>query len=96
MLLRETPTFSLSGTRTAYFSSSCLILIATLAGELLVERVWYRSQARIHSIRSGGAPPETSATRTPGVTRLPLELVKEIIDCLSNDVRSLRTCSVTH
>ena len=54
MPLTKTPTSSLSGSCTTYFSSLHLTTITATAIELLIRRVWYRSLAGIQRIRSGG------------------------------------------
>ena len=55
-------------------------------------RVWYRAKASIRRLRSGGAPPETSATRLSPANRLPQEIVEMIIGHIFYDPFSLRVC----
>ena len=91
---RKTPTSSLSGTHVPFFSSLGLTVLST-ALELLIMQIWYRGQALLHRLRSGGASSETSPTCPSSATRLPLEVVEIIIAYLVHDLPSLRACSLT-
>ena len=93
---RKTPTSSLSGTRTTTSHPSiCIVTSAVAAIELLVNRVWYRSQAKIQRMRSGGTSPTPSAMRTSSIASLPPEIFETIIAHLVYDMRSLRSCALT-
>ena len=73
-----------------------LIVISAVAViELFVKRVWLRSQAMIHRLRSGDASPTPPTIRQSPITRLPHEIVEMIIAHLVYDAPSLRACTLT-
>jgi hypothetical protein len=92
---KKTPTSSLSGSPTSQSTSHRLTITTTLAVELLIKRIWYRSKARIQRMRSGGAPPGTRATSPSPVMELPMEVVELIIAQLFYHSPTLRSCSLT-
>ena len=65
-----------------------------IACELLVNRIWHRSIAKIKPVFRRGAP-EVSTLRSSPVTKLPQELVEIIISYFIYDTRSLLACSTT-
>ena len=91
----KTPTSSLPGSHTPYFSSAHLTIITGIVIELLIKRAWYRSSARIRRMRSASASRITLDTRPSSAARLPLEIVEIIIAQLVYDMESLHTCSQT-
>jgi hypothetical protein len=92
---RKTPTSSLSGSHAAYFLSLYLTVVTATAIGLLINRVYYRTLAKIWEIRSGGTSPETSAAQHSPANRLPLEVVEMFIAYLRYDTPSLRACTMT-
>ena len=62
--------------------------------ELLFNRLWYRSIAKIKWFFREGAP-EAPTIRPSPATKLPLELVETIFSYLIYDARSLLACSMT-
>ena len=97
MLPERTPTSSLSGTRTVTsYPSICMIVTSAVAAiELLVKRVWYRSRAEVHRIRSGDAASTPPTMRASPISRLPQDIIETIIAHLDYDMRSLRAFSLT-
>ena len=71
------------------------MILLTAGIELLVQRVWYRSLARIRRIFSAGASPGASATPSSPITRLPQEIVEMVVSHLVCHTPSLRACSLT-
>lgn len=69
--------------------------ITAAAIESFVERSRYHTLAAIRETQFGGAPPETTTTHPPPVTRLPVEVFERIIVYLIYDTRSLRACVLT-
>ena len=65
-----------------------------VARELLVNKLWHRSMAKIKWLFCGGTP-ETSAARSSPITKLPQELVEMNISCFIYDTRTLLACSLT-
>ena len=95
MLAKKTPTSSLSGKCTIYFSWFHRITTTTVVIELFAKRVWYRSQAGIQRMCFGGASPEPFKTLASPAGRLPLEIVETIVAYLTCDTPSLRVCTLT-
>ena len=61
----------------------------------LIKPIWYRILTRIRGMSSGGASPETPATRSSPAARLPLEVVEIVTAHLTYDTPSLRACALT-
>ena len=61
-------------------------------GELLVNRLWYRTKAKIVWLFY---IPETPSTHPSPIAKLPQELVEMIISCFIYDKPSLLACSLT-
>lgn len=95
MPTKKSPTSSLPGTTShaSRFTSQHLTVAVATVVELFVKRVWYRSRARIRRMRSGGAPPGVSTTRSSPATKLPHEIVEIIFAHLASDLLSLWSCS---
>ena len=91
---RKTPTSSLSGSYASNFVLHYLIVTTVAATELLVNRTWYRTKARIWGIIWGDAAPRTGTILPSPATRLSLEIVEMIIVCLIHDEPTLRLCSL--
>ena len=89
----KTPTSSLSGRSTAYFSLLRLTVITAIT--LLINFIWFRIPAFIRWVYSGGPFLKTSSIPSSPVTRLPFELVEIIIAYLIYDTCSLRACTQT-
>jgi hypothetical protein len=91
----KTPTSSLTGDpipHVPYFHVNTTIVI-----ELLVNKLWYRSKAKIKQYfsRLFGGIQETSTARSSPVPRLPQELVDVIISYFIYNTRALKACSLT-
>jgi hypothetical protein len=91
----KTPTSSLSGSRTYSSSLLRLTMITMVAIELLAKRVWYRTYARIGRMCYESAPPEASAARSSPASRIPQEIIENILAYLIYDNRTLRACTMT-
>ena len=63
--------------------------------ELLVNQVWYRSEAWIRRSLSGDVSPTPSTIRMSPAPSLPHEIVEMIIAHLTYDMSSLRACTLT-
>ena len=92
---KKTPTSSLSGSLASEYPAHRLTVTTTIAAELLVKRVWYRSRARIRGTLSGGASPAAGVTPPSPAMRLPQEIVEMIFNYLFYNSRALRSCSLT-
>jgi len=92
---RKTPTSSVSGSHSAYFSSLRLTMITPPGVGLLANLIRYRIPAFTRWVYSGGPLPGTSPRRPPPITRLPLELIEEVIAYLTYDTYALRACTLT-
>ena len=93
MLVRKTPTSSLSGNHASNYSAHNLT--AATATELFIKRIWYRSKARIWRTLTGGASPGNRTTPLCHAMRLPQEIVEMIMVHLIHNLRALRSCSLT-
>jgi len=93
MILVKTPTSSLTGNIYS-IQQVCFVNIVAV-GELLVNRIWYRTKAKIVWSLGFGAVAETSTARPSPISRLPQELVGMVISCFVYDKRSLLACSMT-
>jgi len=92
----KTPTSSLSGSHTTYFSLLHLTTTSTTATELHVKRIWYRTLTVIRRLCSSSACPETSTTWGRSYfANLPVEILEMIILHLIYSTRSLLACSLT-
>ena len=65
-----------------------------IANELFINRLWYRTKARLEWLLYGGAPGVTTGCSSP-ITKLPQELVEIITSYFIYDTRSLLACSLT-
>ena len=93
MLAEKTPTSALTGTyklSLAALPTHCCVAV----GELFVNKLWYRSIAKIKWLLFGGTP-ETSTTRSSPITKLPQELVGMIVSYFIYDTSTLLACSLT-
>ena len=88
----KTPTSSLTGDSATPFVRSLCHLNAVVGVELLANKLWYRSKAKIK--RSRGAL-ETSTPRLSPITRFPRELVEATISYFIFDIDTLLACSMT-
>ena len=91
-MLAKTPTSSLTGDPT--FHSTIKFIDTAIASELFVNRLWYRTKAKIKQSLCGGTPEAPTACPSP-ITKLPQELVEIIISYFVHDKRSLLACSRT-
>ena len=94
MRQRKTPTSSLSGSHASCSALRYLTVTTVTATELLVNRIWYRTKAKIRGTSWGGASPGIGATLLSPAMRLPQEIIEMIIACLVHDTPSLRSCSL--
>ena len=90
----KTPTSSLTSNASHRFIQSLHCANTTIACELLINRIWYRTIAEIKPVFRRGAPEVSTACSSPA-TRLPPELIETIISYLVYDTRSLLACSMT-
>lgn len=65
-----------------------------IAGELLVNQLWYRSKAKIKRLVTGGTP-GASAASSSSIAKLPQEVVNGIISHCIHDKGTLLACSTT-
>ena len=65
-----------------------------IAGELFVNKLWYRTKAKIVWLLSGGIL-EGSIAGPSSIAKLPQELVEMVISYFIYDTRSLLACSMT-
>jgi len=91
-MLVKTPTSSLTGDLHPAQQSHRVNTVTV--GELLVNRLWYRTKAKIVWLFYGTVP-EVSTARPSPIAKLPRELVEMVISCFTYDKRSLLACSMT-
>ena len=65
-----------------------------IAGELFVNKLWYRTKAKIVRLLFG-VTPERSPAAPSSIAKLPQELVEMVISYFIYDTRSLLACSMT-
>ena len=98
MPMAKTPTSSLTGVSTGDVHSSCFADDAA-ASQLLANKIWYRTKARIlwlfYLAFYPATPSDPPATRSSPVTTLPQELVEMILSHFIYDTRTLLACSMT-
>ena len=92
----RSPTSSLSSNYVASVlcTTTSHTIVATVI-ELLANRFWYRSRARIQRMRSGRPFLDNPPTGPSHFSRLPLEIIEKIIAYLAHNMGSLRACSFT-
>ena len=97
MLVAKTPTSSLTGASIRPSCHSICLLCCvdtTVAPQLFVNRLWYRTKAKIKSFFREGAP-KVSTTRSSPITDLPKHIVGIILSHLTYDTPTLLACSLT-
>ena len=93
----KTPTSSLTGALTPHLSSSFWLshcADSTLAPELLFNKLWYRTSAKIKQLFYGSTREPSIAYSSP-ITKLPQDVVEVIISYLIYNMPSLLACSLT-
>ena len=94
----KTPTSSLTGNPTTHFLSFRSLTLSrfctTTATELFINRLWYRTKAKIVQFLLGGIE-EIPKSQSSPFTRLPQEVVEIIISYFTYDLRTLIACSLT-
>jgi hypothetical protein len=93
----KTPTSSLTGTphstpNSPFWLTRCADI--TLASELLVNKLWYRTSAKIKQLLYEGTR-SPSIARSSSITKLPQDVVEMIVSYLIYNMPSLVACSLT-
>ena len=97
MLVAKTPTSSLTGASicpSCRSTCSLCCVDATIAPQLFVNRLWYRTKAKIKSFFRGGAP-KVPTLRSSPITDLPQHIVGIVLSYLIHDTPTLLACSLT-
>jgi len=92
-MVLKTPTSALTGPSHP-IQLYCCVSNTPIANELFINRLWYRTKAKIEWLLCGDAP-EVPTGRSSQIAKLPQELVEIITSYFIYDTPSLLACSLT-